>query len=221
MNIKYKILLLSLMSVMFSAQASEYSTRADQQKQGKPWYVGGSIGWADSSASLGEMNRRFTATGMNAVATEVDDKDTAYDVRIGYAFDRHWSLEVGYKDLGEVLVRFTGRYQDADAFFDAVEHVHPESGEGYFIAGNYHYYFTDEIAVYGKLGYFDWEGKYVTTDVGDPVGHDKMKGNTWFYGLGLQYDLSKDWAVDAKWEQFDFDNDTTNVFSVGVVYRFK
>ncbi|WP_206483424.1 OmpA family protein [Thalassotalea sp. G2M2-11] len=220
-----KIALLSLfVSGIYQTQANNYSTAndnsANNDKVFKPWYVGASVGRADSSATVGKMNRRFGNNGIDAIATEVDDKDFAYDLTLGYSFDRNWSIEAGYKDLGEVLVRVTGNYYDENAFFDRVEHVHPESGKGLFIAGNYHFYFSEDTALYGKIGLFDWQGKYVTSNVGSSVGDDKLDGRELFYGLGLQHDLSSDWSLHAKWERFNFDNDKSNVLSLGITYRF-
>lgn len=76
--------------------------------------------------------------------------------------------------------------------------------------------------VYGKVG-----GFYGFTDVdasapGVPRGEENDFG--WSYGLGVQVDLSRNWALSGDWDHYRVDftdrHDDVQLWSVGVLYKF-
>ena len=78
------------------------------------------------------------------------------------------------------------------------------------------------FSVFGKVGStYGW----TRTSASAPgISSGKERGFGLSYGAGLNYDFASNWGVRAEWERHRFDfvgaNKDTDLFSVGVTYRF-
>jgi OmpA-OmpF porin, OOP family len=68
----------------------------------------------------------------------------------------------------------------------------------------------DKLSVIGKLG-------FANVEVDTPVGSDDKTELT--YGVGVQYDFTRNLGARAQWQRYDTDNEV-DLLSVGIVYRF-
>ncbi|MFY8273959.1 outer membrane beta-barrel protein [Pseudoalteromonas sp. SSDWG2] len=204
-------------TVLLVVSTPALSAQSDEDKK---WYVGGAIGYASSDASIGSIDRQFANVGLDASVTALDNSDMAVSLYLGYDFNQHWYLQGGYKDIGEVQINISATYDDEVAFFDEIRKIHPESGDGLFIALGYHFYINDDFTIAPQLGLFDWQGKFKTTNVGELKGRDKISGTDMFLGIKGEYRLSQEWRVGLSWERINFDKDESDAVWLSARYQF-
>jgi len=184
------------------------------------WYIGGQLGYAQTDISQDDINTFYNETGFEANSISIDDSDLAFSLMAGYQFTTHWAVEGTYIDLGERSVDFTGSTEDLDAFYDNVEHVYPQSGDGLSIAVVGSWPISEDFKVSGKLGYWRWEGDYTTYDTNGDVGSDSIKGNDLWFGAELNYRLTDRTQVYLTAQRFSLDRDDVNVLGLGIRYYF-
>jgi OOP family OmpA-OmpF porin len=184
------------------------------------WYIGGQLAYAQTDINQSNVDGFYDKTGFEANSVDVDDNDLAFSLMAGYQFNTYWAIEGAYLDLGERSVDFNGSTEDLAAFYDNIEHVYPQSGDGLSIGVVGSWPLSEDIKLSGKLGYWRWEGDYTTYDANGNVGRDSIKGNDLWYGVELNYRLSERTQPYLTVERFSLDRDENNVFGLGVRYYF-
>ena len=129
------------------------------------------------------------------------DEDTAWKASIGYQVNRTISVELGYTHLGEVSGSELGIPFEAEA--TAWEVI----GIGKLPLGN-------NFSVYGLLGIAMVEAE---VSVGGVSADDDSTELT--FGVGAQYDVSRNLGIRAQWQRYGADEDI-DVISLGVVFKF-
>jgi opacity protein-like surface antigen len=210
-----RILVLSM--VLISLALPQSVLAGDQS----PWFVGGAYGMSDSHVDKAALNRKLTASGYDARVTDVDDTSSAYKLFVGRRLGDSLGLEAGYLDLGEVELTISGRYTDVADFVDSVRKIHPFSAEGFYVAGNYNWYFSSAWSLLVRAGIYSWDSDYRTTSTGGgATARDGRNGTDLFYGIGGQYDVASRWSVQASWERFRLNGNDVDLFGATLVYRF-
>jgi len=184
------------------------------------WYIGGQLGFAQTNISQNNMNHFYDKTGFEASSLNLDDSDFSFGLMAGYQFNTYWALEGAYIDLGERSVGFTGRTEDLNAFYDNVEHVYPQSGDGLSIAVVASWPISEYFKISGTLGYWIWEGDYTTFDANGDVGSDSIQGNDIWFGAEFNYSLSQRIQIYLTAQRFSLDRDDNDVLGLGVRYYF-
>lgn len=118
-----------------------------------------------------------------------DEDDTAFKLLGGYQFHRNFAAEVGYSQL----------LDKGPVEVTALELV----GVGLFPL-------TPQLSLLGKLG-------LANVEVDTPVGSDDKTELT--YGIGLQYDVSRNLGARVQWQRYDTDEEV-DLFTIGVIWRF-
>ena len=87
---------------------------------------------------------------------------------------------------------------------------------------------ANQFSVYGKLGFYQGEVKAGASLTGVGSGSIKETNTDLTYGLGVQYDVSREFGIRGEWQRYgklgggnlggDFDID---VLSIGAIYRFR
>jgi OOP family OmpA-OmpF porin len=126
-----------------------------------------------------------------------DEDDTAWKVFGGYQINRTFSAELGYTNLGEVDV--PGGSAEATAF--------ELLGVGKFPLAN-------QFSIYGLVGF-----AMVEVDVSGPFSNLSDDSTELTYGIGAQYDFSRNMGVRLQWQRYDTEEEV-DVMSVGVVIKF-
>ena len=158
-------------------------------------YLGGSFGYSQYKDACDLAN------------VPCDERDDAWRLFAGYQFSRHWSVELGYADLGAVtgagaLGSFTLETRGWDL-----------SALGSFrVAGG--------LSAFGRLGLYRLRTR---VDQTGPF-HDAITNSGFTYGAGLGYTL---WRIGlrAEWQRYqnvgsDINEGDIDVFSLGAVFRF-
>lgn len=125
------------------------------------------------------------------------DEDTAWKIFGGYDINRNFAVELGYTDLGEVSEGA------ATAEANALE----LTALGKFPVGN-------QFSVYGLAGIAK-----VEAEVSGPGGTVSDDSTELTYGIGAQYDMTRNVGLRAQWQRYDTE-DEVDVLSVGVLWKF-
>ena len=142
--------------------------------------------------------------GLNGGSTDLrlGDNSTAYEIYAGGMWNKNFGLEVGLTDFGKI--NRPGNSVDANGFSVKAVGVVP---------------LTESFSAFAKLGTM-----YTRTKVtsGSSVVNDNGWGAT--YGLGLNFDITRQFAAVLEWDQTNMNlagsSDHINTTSLGLKYRF-
>ena len=160
----------------------------------KNWMVS-MLGAAALAVSAGAYAQQPATTGFYIGAevgqTDLDgaDDDIGFKLLGGYQFHRNIAAELGYGML----------YDKGGAEVTAIELV----AVGMFPIAN-------QFSIIGKLG-------FANVDVEVAGASDDKTELTW--GLGVQYDLSRNLGLRALWQRYETDN-SVDFLAVGVTWKF-
>ncbi|WP_444995099.1 OmpA family protein [Aliikangiella sp. IMCC44359] len=182
------------------------------------WYISGNIGYAPGSSSIEELNQELNSQNILGQVTKVDNERYGWEFGIGYEIFDFLALELGYADLGEVEIYVNSTQSQLDSLFDAIEHVHPESGEGltFSIVGDVD--LNQNWKLIAKVGYFDWDSQYNTFNAHQGVGDDKSSDANLFYGIGTRYQINTSWDLSLEWKRYEFIHEESDFWSLGIVW---
>ncbi|MBY5923041.1 Ig-like domain-containing protein [Ferrimonas balearica] len=188
----------------------------------KPWFVTGNLSWASSNVSKSDLNGDLADAGLDAQVLSLDKERLGWGAGLGYRFTERWFVEAGYLNIDEVDLTIEGVFQDPAAFFDAVEHVYPESGHGPYAQIGYRLPLSERWGLTGKVGAFFWEGDYesvaLNTNMG--TGSDNPDGTDLLYGVTLDYRVTRDWLASLQLQRVEFDRYPAMLLGFNVSYHF-
>src|SRR5437016_7600454 len=165
------------------------------------WYAGITVGQG------GEKD-------VDCAGFSCDKKDTAFRILGGYQINRNFAAELGYQDLGKVTLSAPG------VSFNIKANVWELVGVGA-------YPFANQFSGYGKLGAYHGESKASAAVAGFGSGSLKETNTDLTFGLGVQYDVSRELGVRGEWQRYKNiggDNvggkSDVDVLSIGGIWRF-
>ncbi|MFQ5544723.1 MAG: outer membrane beta-barrel protein [Acidiferrobacterales bacterium] len=129
----------------------------------------------------------------------LDQTASSFKAFGGYQFAKNLGVEIALVDLGEF---------DSLGLPNSLE----QWGLAYGIVGILP--IGDRGAVFGKVGFFDWTVDFLSRTVDE--------GTDPTFGVGGEYTSDNNWGVRVELERFtDVSGGDVDLFSVGVVYRFR
>ena len=159
----------------------------------KKWLVSmiGAAAMAVSAGALAQSTTTGFYIGAEAGNTDVSgaDDDIGFKLLGGYRFHPNIAAEVGYGML----------YDKNDVEVTALEFV----AVGMFPIGN-------QFSILGKLG-------LANVEADTRFGSEDKTELTW--GLGVQFDVSRNLGVRALWQRYETD-DAIDFLAIGVTYKF-
>lgn len=184
------------------------------------WYVGASVGQSRANIDDARISSGLLGGGFSKTSITDDDRDTGYKILGGYQFNRNFSLEGGYFDLGEFGFTATtvpvgtlnGNIKLKGLSLDAV---------GTFPI-------TEKFSVMGRVGlnYAQARDSFTGTGAVNVLNPNPSKRETNYkYGLGLQYALTDALGMRLEAERYRIDDAVGNkgdidLISVGLIYMF-
>ena len=188
-----KLAAASLLAIAGALAASQASAQA---------YLGGSIGKSDIDDEV--------TTGL-ITSGSVDGKDTGFKIFGGYMFNRNFGVEGAYVDLGEAS--YSGLFFGAPVTGGKVEI------NGFNLSAVGAFPVNEQFSVFGKIGLFIWEADASDTTGGVPFSAS-TDGTDVSFGVGVNYNFTRNLGVRAEWEMFKTDDADATLLSVGVVWKF-
>ena len=154
-------------------------------------------------AGVGQMKAKDACRGAGA-GVSCDDKDTSYNLFVGYDFNRLFAAELGYVNFGEAKASGPG----VSATFE------PTAFEAVGVAK---WPVWQNVSVYGKLGAFRWD---VDARNASETGTDLT------YGVGVRYSFTRNWAAQLEWRRYNDVGDSnrtgqSDIEVVGISALFK
>jgi hypothetical protein len=133
-----------------------------------------------------------------------DDRATGFKLFSGGQVSQWFGVELSYVNLGEVD-RNGGDVRAQGLNFSLLGQI-PVS---------------EQFKIFGKLGTMYGYAR-TRAPAGQPSGHEDRFGLS--YGLGLQLDINRNWAVRGDWDRYRLKyvdrRDDADLYSVGLVYKF-
>lgn len=204
------------------------------------WYAGASGGSARTDNEI-VANREATIVNASNISTAFDERDTAWKLFAGARLNRIVGLELAYADLGRS--RLDTRLLGGDPPFPAgiaIDRKVKTFGADLVLFAPLG---VERFDLFGKAGYYRTKldasaslSGNIQFSNGDPAERSRASSrreDTFHWGLGAQYALTRNLAVRAEYERFTSvgkpfavgGSGTTgqadiDLVSVGVVYRF-
>lgn len=182
-------------------------------------YVVGSVGQAKTDIDQGALDG--TDSSLAGFQSSTKKTDTAYKLQLGYQFNKYLALEGGYINFGKATYNSSANIGHRSVEFKA---------EGINIDAVGILPVTDRLSVFAKAGAIyakvtnNWDTQTTSYTGSGSTDSTDLKG-TW--GIGTSFDVTKDLAVRAEFEQFHKlgKQDKTgeanvNLISAGVAYKF-
>jgi OOP family OmpA-OmpF porin len=170
-------------------------------------YVGGSIGIA------------HYYEGCKSFLVPCDDRDTAWRIFGGYRFNRYFSVEAGWFDLGEASG--SGPFGTPPVQTTLTEHA-----EGFDFGAVFYWPVWNQLNLIGRVGVHQTRMKIEQTQ---PTGTASVAGNNtgYYIGAGMQYNLGVI-GLRAEWVRYGdvgttgatIIQDDVDMFSIGALFRF-
>ena len=183
------------------------------------WYFIGTVGQVSGDSSLSDMQSKLDDAGAAITVTSFQDERTGYKFGLGRQFTENWALEMGWLDLGDTDVDLVGSSNELDEHADTVAKIHPSSGSGFYILGQYIHPITTDWFLFGEAGAFFWESSFTSaSEVGG--GADQGIETSPLFGAGIEYSWSDYWSGRFGWNHYRLDSDTVDMLSLGLVFRF-
>lgn len=179
-----------------------------------PLYLTANIGYVSTKIDNREMDRRYADNGFVAETLSSEGNRAGWNFGVGYRATARLSLEIAYADLGEVDVLFESPETSSE-----LASIHPESGQGAAFSAVYRYPVTRRLGASGRLGVFVWEGDFFTHHESNRVSYSEDRNTDVYYGLGIDYIYNPEWSIQSEIQRFEFANDPSHVFSVGLKFR--
>lgn len=168
-------------------------------------YIGGSVG----------VSHYYE--GCKSFLVPCDDRDTAWRIFAGYRFNRYFSLEAAWFDLGEA---------SGDGLFGGVQTHLTEHAEGFDFGGVFYWPVWNRLNLIGRVGVHQTRMKIEQTQ---PSGTASVAGNNtgYYIGAGAQYNLGVI-GLRAEWVRYGdvgttgatIIQDDVDFFNVGLLWRF-
>ena len=164
----------ALLAVTLGLGAALASLPAAAQLSMSGFYVGAGVGQAKAKDFCG-----------GGPFDSCDDKDTAWKIFGGYQFTRNFAAEFGYARLGKFNASLAGLTDDSKV----------TAWEASALGA---WPILPQLSVFGRLGLYRATVKETTNFAGD-FDHDN---NDWTFGLGLQYDITRNLGVRGEWQRY-------------------
>lgn len=181
-------------------------------------YVGASVGRSDADVSAADL-------GFSPGST--DKTDTGWHVFAGYQFNANFALEASYVELGEVTTSGT---------FDGVPGItQVDDSTGFDVAAVGLLPLGANVSLFGKAGIY-WLNTEARITGGGVSAAANDNNVDWKVGLGLKYDITRNFSVRAEWERYvdvaknvTLDSTTgletgkgydVDLWTIGVAYHF-
>jgi OmpA-like transmembrane domain len=158
------------------------------------FYIGLDEGWVKYPGSAMRQIGTTTLTG-----TDLDDTSFTYDFTAGYRFNRYFSLEAGYVDLGQRSGLLRGFVGDTGALGNSSFSAKGETLIAIATLPFGKWDFSLKAGILRADAHLDFSGS-----VSDEryVSHLMTTNTHPLYGLGVGYNLDSHWRIQSGWTTY-------------------
>jgi opacity protein-like surface antigen len=169
------------------------------------WYAGIGLGQSENKQRLSKLG------GPGFISTAVDNEDSSWKIFGGYRlWDEFVAVEVSYADLGTTEVTGTS----AGSASTGTQEIY-----AFTIGLVGRIPITDPLGVIINLG-FSRNSSKINSTIGGTGTFEGATDFEFYYGGGLQYEITETIGVRAGLEVFEIADYRVNLLSAGLLYRF-
>lgn len=205
---------------LMSLLAFAVSGAASAQSVDSGWYVGANAGLSHARLDNKRIAGGLLAGGFTTTAISDDNRHFGYKVFGGYEFNKYFSLEGGYFDLGEF--GFLASTMPAGTLSGATT----LKGLNLDAVGSLP--LTDNLSAFVRIGADYVQARDSFAGTGFVVVTNRTpseRAANYKFGAGLQYDFTRAFGMRLEAERYRINDAVGNkgdidLFSLGVLYRF-
>lgn len=167
-----------------------------------PVHAAGLYGFADLGQSKMEVD---FGEGWSASRTE-----TAMDLGLGYDFNKNFSVEFSYRDLGKISE--SDEFSKSTVSVDAIQISLVAQAP-----------INEHVAIYGRLGFakLSSDSKYIDYEDSDWNESSSDSANKTVFGVGASYKLTEAFGVRVEYSKYaEWDDVTLSSTTIGATYHF-
>ena len=177
--------------------------------------------------SLGKSGPSFESTPIQSVPTR-EDRDSGYKLWGGYKFNRNFGAEVSYMESGKVSLSGSADIPCTGAVCPAAPQLAYSQfirSKGVQLVGTGSLPVTQKFGLFGKFGAIHADTESQCT-VGSFSCSSSGRNTDITYGLGLSYEMAKNFSVRSEWERMRlgdkarYGENDVNFFTIGAGYKF-
>jgi hypothetical protein len=183
------------------------------------FYGGLKIGNAKLDSDSGDLDNRLEDLG-HATDSDLTNDDSTFAVYGGYRFERPFSVELGWVNLGQVESEIASTPADVDEFLDDVADEQPFLGEGVNLRGIYHFLDRERFQVGVSLGIWVWDAELEAEAADGNRIRISESGVDLNFGLQAQASLGNGFSVLVSVERYILDDNDANTIWIGVQGSF-
>lgn len=184
------------------------------------WYIGGSAGQSQANIAKKEIVADLLTAGLVTTSFKKDETDLGFKLLAGYRWNRYFSLEGGYFDLGKFGYNATTNPAGS------------KKGELEFSGWNLDLVgmapVSERSALFARIGAHHGEADVTYTDSGAVATLDPRSSKTdtnYKAGVGFQYSVTNALALRLEAERYRMNDAVGNkgdldLISAGFVYHF-
>lgn len=188
-------------------------------------YFGASFGWSEVSSNTTVKYSDSIDGVYDSMKSDFSGSDFAYNIFLGYDFNKYVGVEIGYLDLG--VPTDTYKIEDEGTYKEKVEvELH---GMDLALIGRYP--FENNFDVHGKLGVIWWTPKITDKFTEVDYGYwDKttveQDATDLLYGVGIGYTFDEHLVFSVDWQNFemsgvgDLVSGNTSAWLFGAAWKF-
>ena len=160
-------------------------------------------------------------SGITNISSTLDEEDSGYSFYGGIPINENLAVEISYQDFGKASLSGVSGNQfkvgSTTYEFTATATLSVEvESVGYALVPTMP--ISDNISLYGKLGFHYWDSKFSVTSTNTTASLDD-DGNDVFYGFGAEMDFGNlKWRVG--YSLYDVDGDDIDSVNVGISFGY-
>jgi len=172
----------------------------------------------------------------NTSGWTVDNKDSNWGLMAGYMLNNNFGIEAGYRDLGGASGSIAGTTSGTyyGKAYSATGTLNASGdADGWLFGMRLNFPVNDQFSVNARAGLFSWDtdirvsatGSLTydgTTYVGNASTSKGFSSTDPYYGVGVNYNVTKQLGIGVGYTQFDLDDIgvKNNSWDINLQYRF-
>ena len=162
------------------------------------FYLEAGVGSANHSLRSQDIRGDITDLSISVDSIQLDKRDSAYRLTLGYSMASWLAVEVGYQQLGDVTLRLDGQFTDLETQSRQVSTKMPVAPGGFIVGPRFTYEIQPRWYLDLHTNLFFWESDNQTHVDGVSVSSGR-RGEDWSASLATRWQSQDDWYLGVEY----------------------